>query len=134
VLRAIAVAGVLLLAACQSPGSSAPGIQSSPSTSAGTSLPGVSASAPRASSAPVSIAPIVTAEPTASPTVQPTAAPTPVAANCAASYPDFCIPPPPPDLNCADVAPHKNFTVLWTVADPDPHHFDGNKDGVGCEG
>ncbi len=53
---------------------------------------------------------------------------------CAASYPDCCIPPPPPDLNCADVAPHKNFTVLWNVPDPDPHHFDANKDGIGCEG
>jgi hypothetical protein len=48
--------------------------------------------------------------------------------NCDASYPDFCIPPPPPDLNCSDIA-QKNFTVLQ----PDPHGFDGNKDGVGCE-
>ncbi len=53
---------------------------------------------------------------------------------CAASYPDFCIPLPPPDLNCADVAPHKDFTVLWNVPDPDPHHFDTDKDGIGCEG
>jgi hypothetical protein len=48
--------------------------------------------------------------------------------NCDDSYPDFCIPPPPPDLNCSDI-PQKNFTVL----PPDPHGFDGNKDGVGCE-
>ena len=48
--------------------------------------------------------------------------------NCHASYPDFCIPPPPPDLNCPDI-PQKNFTVL----PPDPHRFDGDKDGVGCE-
>jgi len=47
---------------------------------------------------------------------------------CDPSYPDFCIPPPPPDLNCGDIA-QKNFTVLQ----PDPHGFDGNKDGVGCE-
>lgn len=52
--------------------------------------------------------------------------------NCAASYPDFCIPPPPPDLNCADI-PYTNFRVRWDVPDPDPHHFDGNRDGVGCE-
>jgi hypothetical protein len=51
---------------------------------------------------------------------------------CAASYPTVCIPPPPPDLNCADI-PYRNFKVRWDVADPDPHHFDGNRDGVGCE-
>lgn len=47
--------------------------------------------------------------------------------NCDPSYPTVCIPPPPPDLDCADV-PHRNFVVLQ----PDPHRFDGNKDGVGC--
>lgn len=49
--------------------------------------------------------------------------------NCDPSYPDVCIPPPPPDLQCADV-PFRNFRVL----PPDPHHFDGNRDGRGCEG
>jgi micrococcal nuclease len=41
-------------------------------------------------------------------------------------------PPPPPDLNCADI-PYRNFRVLWNVPDPDPHHFDGDHDGIGCE-
>lgn len=58
--------------------------------------------------------------------------PPPPGGNCAPSYPTVCIPPPPPDLNCADVA-YRNFTVLWNVPDPDPHHFDGDKDGIGCE-
>ena len=40
-----------------------------------------------------------------------------------------CIPPPPPDLDCADI-PYRNFRVL----PPDPHHFDGDHDGIGCEG
>jgi len=48
--------------------------------------------------------------------------------NCDSSYPDFCIPPPPPDLDCGDIS-QKNFTVLQ----PDPHRFDGDKDGIGCE-
>jgi len=48
------------------------------------------------------------------------------------SYPDECIPPPPPDLDCGDI-PYRNFRVLWNVADPDPHHFDGDHDGIGCE-
>jgi micrococcal nuclease len=52
--------------------------------------------------------------------------------NCHASYPDFCIPPPPPDKNCADFS-KKNFTVRWDVPDPDPHKLDGDKDWKGCE-
>jgi endonuclease YncB( thermonuclease family) len=47
---------------------------------------------------------------------------------CDAAYPDVCIPPPPPDLNCGDIA-DRRFTVLA----PDPHNFDGDRDGVGCE-
>ena len=48
--------------------------------------------------------------------------------NCDLSYPDFCIPSPPPDLDCKDIS-QKRFTVLQ----PDPHNFDGDKDGIGCE-
>lgn len=48
--------------------------------------------------------------------------------NCDPSYPDFCIPSPPPDLDCKDI-PQKRFKVL----SPDPHRFDGDKDGIGCE-
>ncbi len=48
--------------------------------------------------------------------------------NCDPSYPDFCITSPPPDLNCVDVV-YKKFTVL----PPDPHNFDGDQDGIGCE-
>jgi hypothetical protein len=48
--------------------------------------------------------------------------------NCDPSYPDFCIPSPPPDLNCADIS-QKRFTVSGS----DPHGFDRDNDGVGCE-
>ena len=47
---------------------------------------------------------------------------------CDPSYPDFCIVSSPPDLNCSDIS-QKKFTVLQ----PDPHRFDGDKDGLGCE-
>jgi micrococcal nuclease len=47
---------------------------------------------------------------------------------CDRSYPGVCIPPPPPDLDCRDV-PYKRFRVL----PPDPHGFDGDRDGIGCE-
>jgi hypothetical protein len=49
--------------------------------------------------------------------------------DCEDSYPDFCIPPPPPDLDCADMAT-RNFTVV----PPDPHGFDENNDNIGCRG
>ena len=45
-----------------------------------------------------------------------------------AAYPDVCIPSPPPDLDSGEIV-YRNFTVLA----PDPHRFDGDKDGVGCE-
>ena len=67
----------------------------------------------------------------APPPPTPTAKPTPAATAkpaCDPSYPTHCIPPPPPDLNCSDI-PWTNFTVL----PPDPHGFDGNNNGIGCE-
>jgi hypothetical protein len=48
---------------------------------------------------------------------------------CDAAYPTVCIPPPPPDLDCGGVV-FRWFTVL----EPDPHRFDGDHDGIGCEG
>lgn len=48
---------------------------------------------------------------------------------CHRSYPDFCIPPPPPDLDCKDVHGDKPFRVR----PPDPHRFDRDGDGWGCE-
>jgi micrococcal nuclease len=60
----------------------------------------------------------------------PAPAPAPVAGGrCDPSYPGVCIPPPPPDLDCKHV-PHNGFTVVGA----DPHRFDGDGDGVGCEG
>ncbi len=58
--------------------------------------------------------------------------PPPRGGSCAASYPDACIPPPPPDLDCGEIT-HKRFRVRHDVSDPDPHGFDGDQDGVGCE-
>jgi len=52
----------------------------------------------------------------------------PVQENCDVSYPDFCIPSSPPDMDCKDIS-QKRFTVLQ----PDPHKFDGDKDRIGCE-
>ena len=48
--------------------------------------------------------------------------------NCHPSYPTVCIPPPPPDLDCGDI-PYRRFAVVGS----DPHRFDGDNDGIGCE-
>jgi hypothetical protein len=50
------------------------------------------------------------------------------ASDCHPSYPTVCIPPPPPDLNCGDI-PFRRFAVV----PPDPHGFDTDSDGIGCE-
>lgn len=55
-------------------------------------------------------------------------APAPRSAGCDPAYPTVCIPPPPPDLDCGDLV-ERRFTVL----PPDPHNFDGDGNGVGCE-
>jgi hypothetical protein len=84
---------------------------------------------PPTSTATITTTPVAgAATPTRTPTRTPTPTVTQNPANCAAEYPDFCIPPPPPDLNCPDIGQH-NFTVL----PPDRHHFDFDNDGVGCE-
>ena len=48
------------------------------------------------------------------------------------AYPDLCIPPPPPDLDCRYVY-DQGFRHI-TVLPPDPPKLDGNHDGVACEG
>lgn len=47
---------------------------------------------------------------------------------CDPAYPEVCIPPGPPDLNCDEI-PYANFEVLW----PDPHNLDADGNGIGCE-
>jgi hypothetical protein len=60
--------------------------------------------------------------------IQPAVPQVPERSGCDPSYPTVCIPPSPPDLDCGDI-PYRRFTVL----SPDPHRFDANHDGVGCE-
>ena len=54
--------------------------------------------------------------------------PEPKSNDCDVSYPDICIAPYPPDLDCQDI-PYVNFRVTGN----DPHRFDSDKDGIGCE-
>lgn len=59
---------------------------------------------------------------------QPAPEPADDRAGCDPSYPTVCIPPYPPDLDCGDIS-FRRFQVL----PPDPHNFDGDNDGIGCE-
>lgn len=49
-------------------------------------------------------------------------------ASCDSSYPNVCIPPYPPDLDCGEIG-YSNFRVIGS----DPHGFDRDNDGIGCE-
>ena len=75
---------------------------------------------------------VVVAAPAAA--VAPTAAPVrsqavpPVVSNCDPSYPTICIPVGVADLDCPEI-PYRRFAVVGA----DPHRFDGDGDGVGCE-
>lgn len=76
---------------------------------------------------------VVTAAPPPPPPPPPPARPQPTpvpppSRNCDPSYPTVCIPSPPPDLDCGDI-PHRRFRVLQ----PDPHRFDRDRNGIGCE-
>ena len=74
--------------------------------------------------------PAPTTQPAATtpPTTQAAPEPTPRPPDCDPSYPDFCIRAPPPELDCGGIV-FRNFTVL----PPDPHGFDEDNDGKGCE-
>lgn len=53
----------------------------------------------------------------------------PAQSGCDPSYPGVCIPSAPPDLDCGQVG-----YIGFTVVGSDPHGFDRDRDGVGCEG
>lgn len=76
-------------------------------------------------SAPLPIQPLPVATPEPAPTLAPTSAPR---SDCLPCYPDVCI-PGGPDLDCGDI-PYRRFRVVGC----DPHRFDGDRDGIGCEG
>jgi len=89
--------------------------------------------------APASPAPLASPAAQASPLPVATTAsrpapskPATAAGGCHPSYPDFCIPPPPPDVNCS--SPVIAGRTGFAVRSPDPHRLDQNGDGIGCEG
>ncbi|HVM09181.1 MAG TPA: thermonuclease family protein [Acidimicrobiales bacterium] len=75
-----------------------------------------------------SMAPAPSAQPLVSPPASSAPSPAP-AGNCHPAYPDDCIPPAPPDLDCGDI----RRAVRVDRTHGDPHGFDANADGWGCE-
>ena len=65
---------------------------------------------------------------TASDVIQPTNITESNRVNCDPSYPTVCIPKYPPDLDCGEIS-FRRFQVTGS----DPHGFDGDNDGIGCE-
>jgi micrococcal nuclease len=61
------------------------------------------------------------------PAARPVAAP----GHCDPNYAGGCVPPPPPDLDCADIRALGIAPVR--VVGSDPHRLDGDGDGWGCE-
>ncbi|WP_436493179.1 hypothetical protein [Actinokineospora sp. HUAS TT18] len=65
---------------------------------------------------------------TVPPAPQPVAA-VPTKPGCDPSYPTLCLPLTGPDLDCKQITQRR-----FPVRAPDRHGFDGNGDGIGCEG
>ncbi len=103
-----------------------------------TALPASATSSLTSSPTPTITGTPPTATPSLTASITPTFSPSPIPAtatdiptattHCDNSYLPLCIPPPPPDLNCSDI-PYTNFNVEF----PDPHNFDSDGNGIGCE-
>lgn len=125
--RVLAVIAALVMAGCGGDGKPS-AVESGDdrlpraSTTAFSDLPPETTEAPTTTTTTTTSPP-----PTAPPATRPPATAAP-ARNCDPSYPGVCIPPPPPDLDCGDI-PFRRFQVVA----PDPHGFDRDADGVGCE-
>jgi micrococcal nuclease len=55
----------------------------------------------------------------------------PPSGKCDPNYAGGCVPPYPPDLDCADI--HALGIASVRVVGSDPHRLDGDGDGLGCE-
>jgi hypothetical protein len=115
-----------IAAAAPSPEPPAPEVTTAPTTEVPTT------EAPHPTAAPTTAAPrVVPTPPVTEPEPEPEPVQTVVAeatGACDPSYPGVCIPPGPPDLDCPQIA-FRRFTVVGA----DPHRFDADGDGVGCE-
>ena len=119
------------------------GLWGSAPLSAATPAPLVASTPVPVVAAPVPAVPVAVATPVPfvapAPVVVVTPAPVvaaPAPSGCELSYPDICIPVGVADINCPAMYAQgiSMFRVRWDVPNPDPHGFDGEGDGWGCEG
>lgn len=89
-----------------------------------------SAALPSATATPSATPPVEISPSATTGSAAPLVGSTPATGQCDPAYPGVCIPPVSVagDLDCSQIS-ERRFTVL----SPDPHNFDGNHDGVGCE-
>jgi len=62
----------------------------------------------------------------------PPASTPPPSGKCDPNYAGACVPPYPPDLDCADLRA-LGLSLPVRVVGSDPHRLDGDHDGLGCE-
>lgn len=55
----------------------------------------------------------------------------PPSTQCDSHYTGGCVPPAPPDLDCADLRA-RGLSLPIRVVGGDPHHLDPDGDGLGC--
>ena len=67
-----------------------------------------------------------------SPTATPPPTGPPPTGKCDPNYAGACVPPYPPDLDCADLRA-LGLALPVRVVGSDPHRLDGDGDGLGCE-
>lgn len=99
------------------------GLWGSPCRGRRTLPPGTTQTAPTTQPDPPAPPP-----PTPPPAATTPTVPTTPRSGCDPAYPTVCLPASPPDLDCPQITA-RNFTVLA----PDPHRFDVDGDGIGCE-
>jgi hypothetical protein len=54
-------------------------------------------------------------------------------ATCDPAYDGACIPPPPPDLDCADIQSLGISVPVTLAGGNDPHGLDPDGNGLGCD-
>lgn len=114
----------LVVGACTAPEESPPGTTFSAESTVPTTVSSVYPTTQASPPAATTVTPTAR-RPAAEPTIRRPGSRRPL---CDPSYPGVCIPSPPPDLDCDEVG-YVDFRVL----PPDPHRFDADHDGRGCE-
>ena len=133
--------GLILAAACgggedraETP-TAVPSAEATEEPTLSTPTAGPSATPRPADPTSTAVAPEPTVPPLPTTSVPPPVPTEPPPPNCDPSYPDVCIPVGAADYDCAGGTGNGPNYIQGPirVLPPDPHSFDGDGDGVGCE-